>query len=271
MHATRIALALLLLAFRAPLPAAADDGAAVIKQMQAALEPERSTLRSMTLSVTGTDGSSTPITLGEARGVVAGTPRILAVVLAPPSLRGTAYLIQHGGPGTQDVQWVWLPAIGRVRKIVSPEAFTAFLNSDFNYADLGFVSIGSQFSSLGDAEHDGVKCQQVQAVPKETWAYARTVTCVAKDSHLPVDRQIYDPANGLWKVQKWSRPETIDGVPSIRKVSMEDVQMKSRTDIVVGAVRYGLPIPESLFDPAGLGKVADASIWGTLSVAAPPN
>jgi hypothetical protein len=270
MHATRIAIAVLLLGLGAPALVAAADGAAVVKQMKAALEPERSTVRQITLKVSGAEGAATSVTLGEARGRVGDTTRILAVVLAPASLRGTAYLIQHGA-GDENVQWVYLPTVGRVRKIISPEAYTAFLNSDFTYADLGFVGTNSKLTLTGDAERDGVRCQLVQAVPKETWAYARTVTCIAADGHFPVERQIYDASNTLWKVQKWSRPEVRDGVPTVLRMSMEDVQARSRTDVEVGAVRYGLPMAESLFDPAQLGKAPDASIWATLGGGPAPN
>ena len=262
-HVLRLAIAVLVCGLGRVACAAGSDGAAVIEQMRAALEPERSTVRQITFKVSGSGGGVTPVIVGEARGRVGDTTRILAVVLAPPSLRGMSYLIQHGA-GDADVQWLFIPIVGRVRKIVSPEAHSAFLNSDFTYADLGFVGTGSKFELVGDREHDGVKCQLVQAVPKETWAYSRTVTCIADDGHLPVDREIYDGSNTLWKVQKWSRPELIDGVPTILEMSMEDVQAKSRTALEVGAVRYGLPVPESLLDPAHLAKAADDPIWTAL-------
>lgn len=266
---TRLMIAALMLSLAATALAAGGDGARVIEQMRAALEPERSTVRQITFRVSGADGTVTPVIVGEARGRVGGTTRLLAVVLAPASLRGMSYLIQHGS-GDINVQWVYLPIVGRVRKISSPEAYAAFLNSDFTYADLGFVGTGSKFTLIGDAEHDGVKCQLVQAAPKEAWAYARTVTCIARDGHLPVDRQVYDASNTLWKVQKWSRPEMIDGVPTIFKTSMEDLREKSRTDLEVTAIRYGLPVPESLFDPAQLGKAADAAIWAALGSGSAP-
>jgi hypothetical protein len=143
---------------------------------------------------------------------------------------------------------------------MSHESYTPFLNSDFTYSDLRFVSTGPTLTLAGEAERDGVKCRLVQAIPKETWAYARSVTCIAVDSHLPVERQIFDPTNTLWKVQRWGRPTLIDGVPSIMTMSMEDVQAKTRTDVSVGAIHYGVTIPDELFAPASLGTAADAPI-----------
>src|SRR2546427_4626182 len=46
--------------------------------------------------------------------------RTLNVVLAPEGLRGTAFLVQDDGAAS-DVQWLYIPAIGRVRQLVSPE------------------------------------------------------------------------------------------------------------------------------------------------------
>src|SRR5262245_3639727 len=122
--------------------AAPPDAKTIMTRMKAAIEPPQASLRRMTLTVTGMDGTSSKVGLGQARGGGTAAGKTLTVVLAPPELLGMAYLVQEQAAGPADTRWVWLPAIGRVRTLVSPEAFTAFLNSDFTYADLDFVSLG---------------------------------------------------------------------------------------------------------------------------------
>ena len=45
---------------------------------------------------------------------------------------------------------------------------------------------------------------------------------------------------------------------------MEDLQAKTRTDIDVSAVRYDVPVPEALLEPAQLSKAAASPLWNDL-------
>src|SRR5438445_726969 len=72
------------------------------------------------------------------------------------------------------------------------------------------------------------------------------------------------PAKRLWKVERWGGTSAVDGVPTVLRVSMEDLQAKTRTDIDVSAVRYDVPVPEVLLDPAQLSKAASSPLWNEL-------
>ncbi len=258
-----VAASLILASLTASARAAAPDIGALVGEMRSALEPARPNIRKLTLRMRGESGETSQVTVGQVRGTVASNSRILNVVLAPGSLRGIGYLVQEGRPAS-DVQWLYLPAIGRVRKLVSPEAYTAFLNSDFTYADLGFVSAGARYRLIGTETHDGRRAFRIEGVPKETWYYGRTVTWLAADSRLPLERDLYDPAKQLWKVERWEQLSVVDGVPTALRVSMEDVQGKTRTDIDVSAVRYDVSLPEGLLEPAQLPDAAASPFWNEL-------
>src|SRR5262249_4262928 len=152
--------------------AAPPDVKTIIANMKQAMEPAPASLRKVRLTV-AQEGTVSSITLGEARAKGADGNRILAVVLAPADLRGTAYLTLEQPASSADKLWVYVPAIGRVREVVSPEAYSAVLNSDFTYADLGFVTLRSKYSVLGEETTNGVHVYKIQAVPPQTWYYAR--------------------------------------------------------------------------------------------------
>src|SRR5262249_25785022 len=126
--AARCALVALALAATSTANAAAPDAKTIVGKLKAALEPEKSSVRKMTLTVSQ-GGATSEMQLGRARGKAADGNRILNVVLAPADLRGTAYLVQEAPASATNKQWAWVPAIGRVRTLVSPEAYSAFLNS----------------------------------------------------------------------------------------------------------------------------------------------
>jgi hypothetical protein len=247
----------------APASAAPPDVRGLVQRMKAALEPARPGVRRFTLTV-NQDQETSQVTVGEARKQMKGGAwRFLLAVLAPAAVQGTAYLVQEGGPG-QDIQWFYLPYVRRVRTLVSSEAYSAFLNSDFTFADLGFVSTGATYRLLGEGSQDGAKTYRIQGVPKETWYYSRWVTTMNATTGMPISRDIYDPANQLWKRQRWERVTVIDGVAIPTHISMEDVQAKSRTDIRVNGADYDAAVPDTLFDPEQLPAAGRAAVWAAV-------
>jgi hypothetical protein len=261
MRATFAAL-LLVPAFAMPCVAAPPDVQTLVKRMQTALEPSKPGVRQLTFTLSQ-QGETVQVTVGEARKQVAGTWRILLVTLAPAGVQGTAYLVQHGGPG-QDTEWFYLPYVRRVRKLVAPEAYGAFLNSDFTYADLGFVDTGAVYTFLGEGSQDGVKTYRLQAVPRENWYYSRWVTTINATTGMPILREIYDTADQLWKRERWEHVTVVDGVSLPSAVSMEDVQAKSRTDIRLAGADYDAKVADSLFDPDQLPAAAAAPVWAAV-------
>jgi hypothetical protein len=247
----------------ASVASAQEDAKTLITKMKATLEPAKSSARTVKLTVTG-DGSSSDVILGQARGAVGGGKQILTVVLAPADLRGTAYLVQEGAASDNDRLWLYIPAIGRVREIVSPEAYSAFLNSDYTYSDLGFISLRAKFSPVKQETVDGAKANVIEQVPPSSWYYARIVSIVAADSSLPLDRKFYDPANRLWKDEKFAKTAVIDGVPTVMTTTMNDVQAKSSSTLDVQDVKYNVDIPADLLTPGGLVKAASSPIWASL-------
>jgi len=242
---------------------AQEDAKALVTKMKATLEPAKSSARTVKLTVTG-DGSSNEVILGQARGAVGGGKQILTVVLAPADLRGTAYLVQEGQASDNDRLWLYIPAIGRVREVVSPEAYSAFLNSDYTYSDLGFISLKAKFSPVKQETVNGAKANVIEQVPPSSWYYARVVSTVAPDSSLPLDRKFYDPSNRLWKDETFGSAAVIDGVPTVMKTTMSDVQAKSSSTLDVQDVKYNVEIPADLLTPGGLVKAASSPIWSSL-------
>jgi len=255
------ALALALVASTAG--AAGPDAKALVAKMKDAFEPAKSSARTVTLTVTN-EGTSSQVVLGQARTTSGGGKQVLTVVLAPAELRGMAYLIQEQPQGPNDKIWTYIPAIGRVRTLVSPEAYSAFLNSDYTYSDLGFVSLKSKYGAVKEETVNGAKAYSVETIPPSSWYYARIVSTIAADTSLPIERKFYDPANALWKDEKFENTAVIDGVPTVMKSTMDDVQAKSRSTLEVSDVRYNVDIPAELLEPKGLPKAAASPLWSSL-------
>jgi hypothetical protein len=243
--------------------AAAPDVQALVHGMKLALEPARPSLRKLTLTV-AQGGATSTVTLGQARGTVGGASRILTVVLAPADLRGTAYLVQEQAAADSDQLWVYVPAIGRVRTVVGPEAFSAFLNSDFTYSDLGFTALRWRYDAKDGDTVNGAKTYRVEGVPQQQWYYARVVSLIAADGFMPIQRDFFDPANQPWKVERFEKVTAMNGVPTPLTISMDDMQSKSRTTLNVTDLAYDAQVPDALLQPQGMSQAETSPVWTSL-------
>ena len=64
-----------------------------------------------------------------------GGDKLMVVFQTPKSIKGTA-LLSHGQLTREDDQWLFLPALKRVKKIASRNRSGPFLGSEFSYEDL---------------------------------------------------------------------------------------------------------------------------------------
>jgi hypothetical protein len=255
-----------LLALIAPRGGAAQDAtpldaAAIAQRMKAALEPPRSSTRKLTLSVSAEEGEATQMVAGQARDGRAKSGRALTVLLSPVDARGFAYLVEERSDTKPEVQWLWVPAIRRVRKLVSVESNEAFLGSDFTYSDIGFIKRDVSYRLLGTEDHAGARAYKVESIPEQSWYLSRIITWVSVANSLPIERDFFDPAGALYKVERYSDVTAVDGVPTPLRIRMENVQTKSSTEMVVSELRYGVDLPPGLFDAEALRQAASAPSW----------
>lgn len=255
------ALASVLLA-AAPAMAGPPNAQTIVQGMKRALEPDRPSTRTLVVAVRAADGFTAEWTARQARKRLPDGNGILTVILEPDDVKGVGLLIREQ-KDRPDEQWMYLPTIRRVRKIIPVGAYESFLGSDFTLADLGFVNLRDRKFSLLDektfAGRPAYNVQEVLAGPH--FYYSRIVSWVAKDSMLPLERDYYDAANQLWKTEIYQDSTVIDGVPTVLRIRMEDRQQNTSTELRVSEVRYDATIPDDLFDPQRLPQASKHPLW----------
>jgi hypothetical protein len=245
------------------LPAgAADDPAALLQRMKQWLEPPQASTR--TLAMTIRSGAEvTQWTAAQARGSAGGARYALTVLLAPADLRGTALLIQERADGSRR-EWLYLPYLRRVREVLPVEEFESFLNTEFTYADVGFVNLGDRAVNAGGAEEiGGVAAVTIHEVPEDKRTFSVIVDTLVPATGQPLRRDYYDVGHRLWKRETFTDVAEVGGVPTARRVRIDDVQTGYGSEYQVTDVAYGVTIPEALFDPAQLASAADSPLWSS--------
>ena len=81
---------------------------------------------------------------------------------------------------------------------------------------------------------------------------------------LPVERDYYDPAGQLWKVETFENVTIIDGQPVALKIKMQDKETGGTSVVDVSNLRFGVDLPDTLFKREELPAAAKAPIWAGL-------
>jgi outer membrane lipoprotein-sorting protein len=239
-------------------PPSADE---IVQQMKAALEPAKPSIRTMTLTLDD-HGKRTSFELVQARKHLADGDRSLTVLLEPSDARGIAYLAAATPSG--DAEWLYVPYVQRIRKLVPAENYQSFMDTDFTYGDLGLLPTDSKNTLLGTEPIDGKKAYKVESVPSSSvkqWYYSRTVTWTDAETLLPLRREFYSPAGELFKTETFGSVSRIDGVPTPLETKLTTVGVGSSTTLLVTSVSYDANVPDSLFVPDGLRAIADSDVW----------
>ena len=133
-----------------------------------------------------------------------GISRSVMFFTAPADVRGTGFLTVEQANGESDM-WLYLPALRRIRRIVSSSRNESFMGSDLTYADLGSRDLDNhEHPRLADDRIDGQVAYVVESTPatdeieRET-GYSRTVVWISMDKLIPLRTDFYDTRGNLAK------------------------------------------------------------------------
>jgi outer membrane lipoprotein-sorting protein len=245
--------------------AAGPDVRTIVKQMKRGLQGPDDAVRMIELKVISNGSPAVRWKMVQANGNANSAHWILAVVLAPPDARGIAFLDKEETSSTSTVKYAYLPATRRVLEFTPVEGYDAFFATDFSYQDLGFVLLGGGGEKLvGTEARDGKKVYKLEDHPINHPYYSKVISYVATDSLLPVERDFYDRAGKLFKTELCTI-ETVDGVPTMTKIVMKNVQSGNSSEIDVIKVIRNKQIPADIFEPKNLLHIADHPFWKTVT------
>ncbi len=168
---------------------------------------------------------------------------------APSDIRGTSFMNWSYDDGREDSQWIYLPALRKVKRISAANKSDYFMGSDFTFDDLGERNLDDDTHILlGSEEFAGEECYVVESVAKdEDYMYSKTITWVSKDRWIGLKREFYDPDGELLKILTVKEYETINGIVTITASEMHNVQKDHKTSMDFSYVRYNVGIPENRF------------------------
>jgi outer membrane lipoprotein-sorting protein len=158
----------------------------------------------------------------------------LMAFLSPADVKGTKFL-NYEHLDRDDDQWLYLPALKRVKRIASKNKSGAFMGSEFSYEDLGAFNV-QKYTYEGDAETvemDGKPFYKTVRIPKEkNSGYTRQISWVDPKSFLIARVDYYDRKKALLKTARFGDYRQIGGVWRIGKITMTNLQNDKQTILV---------------------------------------
>ncbi len=168
---------------------------------------------------------------------------------APADVRNTSFMNWSYDSKQSDDQWIFLPALNKVKRISSKNKSDYFMGSDFTYDDLGDRTLAEdEHKLLGEEQLDGKKVYLVENIPvDEDDLYSRTVSYVWQDNWLGLRKEFYDQKGELLKVLNVNEIKEIDGILTIVETKMDNVQSEHQTILKTSQIEYNTDLDENLF------------------------
>jgi len=168
----------------------------------------------------------------------------------PEDIAGTGLLSMDKADGTSE-QWLYLPALDRVRRISSERRGGRFVGSDLYYEDLqGRKPAEDRHRILGNETINGVACEILESIPSDpdNSVYRKRVSWIDPKTLLAMRVDYYekDDANPS---KRWglAAKKKNQGYWTVTDSRMMDLASGHETRMVVDTALYDRKLPAKLF------------------------
>lgn len=162
-----------------------------------------------------------------------GGDKSLMTFISPADVKGTKFL-NYEHVKKDDDQWLYLPALKRIKRIASKNKSGSFMGSEFSYEDLSSFDV-NKYTYKGEAKIvklDGKDMYMGERHPTtENSGYTKQVSWVDTKNFLIMKVEYYDRKHELLKTAYFSDYKKISGVWRIGKMLMVNHQNDKQTTL----------------------------------------
>ena len=180
----------------------------------------------------------------------------LSIFDTPRDVKGTAFLSFTHAVKADD-QWLYLPALKRVKRISSSNKSGPFMGSEFAFEDLSSQEIEKyKYKWLRDEKLDGKDTFVSERYPQYKHSgYTRMIVWMDKEIYMPVKVEYYDRKDSLLKtltfkdykqyLDKYWRPDS---------QNMINHQSKKSTELIWADYKFNTGLTDRDFDKNSLKR-----------------
>ncbi|MFM2043309.1 MAG: hypothetical protein RLY86_1885 [Pseudomonadota bacterium] len=181
----------------------------------------------------------------------------LTVFFSPPDVAGTA-LLSHARILESDDQWLYLPALRRVKRISSANKSGPFVGSEFAFEDLTASELGKYtYTWLETRSVDGMEMDVVECVPRyERSGYSKLHCFYDTDVFQPRRIEFFDRGGQLLKTLVLDEYRQYPGgYWRAHRQTMTNHLTGKVTVLEAGEYRFGVDLDGADFEPSALGRM----------------
>ncbi len=152
----------------------------------------------------------------------------------PRDVKGTAFL-SFSHPVGADDQWLYLPALKRVKRIASRNKSGPFMGSEFAYEDLASFEVEKYtYKYLREEPCASGTCFVIEQYPVDKYSgYTRQINWIDTEEYRSWKIEFYDRRNSLLKTLSVSNYEQfLDKYWRVMSMTMVNHQTKKTTDLI---------------------------------------
>ncbi len=175
----------------------------------------------------------------------------------PRDIKGTA-LLSHAKILDPDDQWLYLPALKRVKRISSSNKSGPFVGSEFAFEDFTAIELNKfDYTFIGVDECGDFQCDVLERLPLyENSGYKKQIAWVDQTDFQIRKVEFYDRRGDLLKVLELKDYRLYEnGVWRAHLLSMSNVQTNKNTDLVYEDFKFGGGLTEDDFVKGRLSRL----------------
>ena len=162
-----------------------------------------------------------------------------------------------------DDQWLYLPAMRKVRRISASDRGDYFLGTDLTYEDIKLetrVGVADyDYTHVGEEDIDGHRCYVVEAEPvsedvAKELGYGGATLWVDADIWMVRQRYSLDVAGNPLKTVRTRDIRVVDGIWTAHTIDVENHKTGHRTVFEFTDIDYAADVDDSVFTERALRR-----------------
>ena len=150
--------------------------------------------------------------------------------LKPADVKGTGFLSLPG-----DEMYIYMPALGKVRRIASHVKNQSFMGTDFSYDDMEAKPYSEKYTPKLLKTEANVFV--LELTPKSTSDYSKLIVNINKTNYYPESMEYYDKGNTKIKDAKYTFKK-IGNYWNAQEIEMTDLKKNHKTKMQMSDVKY---------------------------------
>jgi outer membrane lipoprotein-sorting protein len=135
--------------------------------------------------------------------------------LEPADVKGTG-ILTFDYENKDDDMWLYMPALRKIRRIVSSEKTKSFMGSEFTNSDITKPSMTDYtYKTIGSENMGTVDCWKIEMVPatkeiSDVYGYSKKICWVGKADYTARKTEFYDLNGKLLKIMMTDKVKLLD-------------------------------------------------------------